>query len=96
MRRLAAVLLTISGWFPAQLYAATPTEPQQSKTQIADVVREISPKNIEATIRKLVSFGTRHTLSETASETHGIGAARKWIQSELARYSSDSAVDCRW
>ncbi|HEV8185589.1 MAG TPA: M28 family metallopeptidase [Chthoniobacterales bacterium] len=52
-------------------------------------MREISAKNIEATIRKLVSFGTRHTLSDATSETRGIGAARRWIQSELERYSKD-------
>jgi hypothetical protein len=90
MRRLVTVLLVVPGWFSTQLSAATTTGPQQSKTQIVDVVREISPKNIEANIGKLVSFGTRHTLSETASETHGIGAARKWIQSQFERYSSDS------
>jgi hypothetical protein len=58
--------------------------------QIAGVVKEISAKNIEASIRKLVSFGTRHTLSETTSETRGIGAARRWLQSEFARYSKDA------
>src|ERR1041385_1791770 len=76
--------------FSIPLYAASPTPSDQNKNQIADVVREISAKNVEATIRKLVSFGTRHTLSETTSKTHGIGAAREWIQSEFARYSSDS------
>ena len=54
------------------------------------MVAEISPKNIAGTIRKLVSFGTRHTLSETESETHGIGAARKWIRSEFESISKES------
>ncbi len=52
---------------------------QRGSAQIAQAAREISPKNIEATIRKLVSFGTRHTLSDATSETRGIGAARRWI-----------------
>ncbi len=43
---------------------------------------------IEADIRKLVSFGTRHTLSETQSDNHGIGAARRWIKDEFERISS--------
>lgn len=64
--------------------------PSKGSPQIAKTVREISPKNIEATITKLVSFGTRHTLSETTSETRGIGAARRWIQSEFERYSKDA------
>ncbi len=58
--------------------------------QIAGVVKEISASNIEASIRKLVSFGTRHTLSETESETRGIGAARRWLQAEFQRYAKDS------
>jgi hypothetical protein len=58
--------------------------------QIQKIVSEISAKNIEATIRKLVSFGTRHSLSETESETHGIGAARRWIKAEMERYSKES------
>ena len=54
------------------------------------MVKEISAKNIEANIRKLVSFGTRHTLSDPTSETRGIGAARHWLETEFQRYSKDS------
>jgi hypothetical protein len=53
--------------------------------QIDQIVREISPQRIQAYIEKLVSFGTRHTMSDTVSETRGIGAARRWIKSELER-----------
>jgi len=51
--------------------------------QVAAIVAAISPQRIEARVRRLASFGTRHTLSETASETRGIGAARRWIKAEL-------------
>ncbi len=47
------------------------------------IAAEISAKRIEATIRKLVTFGTRNSLSDTKSDTRGIGAARRWIESEL-------------
>ena len=40
------------------------------------------------TIRKLVSFETRNSLSDTTSDTKGIGAARRWIKSELERCSA--------
>lgn len=53
--------------------------------QIEGIVKAISADSIEARIKKLVSFGTRHTLSETISKTRGIGAARKWIKSELTQ-----------
>lgn len=48
-----------------------------------------SAKRIETDIRKLVSFGTRHTLSDTLSETQGIGAARRWIKTEFDKISTD-------
>src|SRR3954468_15930729 len=72
--------------------ATTPeAEPQiKENPQIAAVLSDISAKNIEATIRKLVSFGTRHTLSDAQSESRGIGAARRWIQSEFERYGKES------
>lgn len=46
-----------------------------------------SADRIEADITKLVSFGTRHTLSDTTSKTRGIGAARRWIKSEFEKIS---------
>lgn len=42
-----------------------------------------------ADVARLVSFGTRHTSSETASETRGIGAARRWLAEEFARISQE-------
>lgn len=70
--------------------AAAPFPEPSPNPQVTEVVSQISPQQIEADIRKLVSFGTRHTLSETKSDTHGIGAARRWLQSEFERYSKDS------
>lgn len=58
--------------------------------EIQKMIREVSAKNIEATIRKLVSFGTRNTLSEQDNPTRGIGAARDWIYAEFQRFN----VEC--
>lgn len=58
--------------------------------QIEKIVSEISAASIENNIRKLVGFGTRHTLSDQDHPTRGIGAARRWIKSEFDRYSSES------
>lgn len=58
--------------------------------QIEKMVKEVSSANIEANVRKLVSFGTRHTMSDTTSTTTGIGAARNWIKSEFEKYSAAS------
>jgi hypothetical protein len=58
--------------------------------EIAAMLREIDARNIERAIRKLVSFGTRNTLSRQDDPARGIGAARDWIYSEYQRYSRES------
>lgn len=57
---------------------------------IKQMVDEVSSKNIEANIRKLVSFKSRHTLSDTTSTTEGSGAARNWIKAEMEKYALES------
>ncbi|MCA1573728.1 MAG: M20/M25/M40 family metallo-hydrolase, partial [Acidobacteria bacterium] len=52
---------------------------------IARIVQEIDARNIERMIRKLVSFGTRNTLSTQDDPNRGIGAARDWLYSELLK-----------
>ncbi|SHN38389.1 Peptidase family M28 [Duganella sacchari] len=73
---------------------ATAAEPdtKRHQAQIDQIVKEISPVRIEATIRKLVGFRTRHTMSDTVSETEGIGAARRWIKAELERCGAGTAL----
>ncbi len=61
--------------------------PPQSSQMMMEIANAPSAERIEADIRKLVSFGTRHTLSDTVSETRGIGAARRWIKSEFEKIS---------
>ncbi|HKN84351.1 MAG TPA: M20/M25/M40 family metallo-hydrolase [Pyrinomonadaceae bacterium] len=58
---------------------------------IANIVRDIDARNIEATIRKLVSFGTRNTLSEQNDPNRGIGAARDWLYSEFLKAAARSS-----
>ena len=47
---------------------------------IYDIISEVSSERIKKDVKKLASFGTRHTLSDTLSEKRGIGAARRWIK----------------
>ncbi|HVV54435.1 MAG TPA: hypothetical protein VHC47_03870, partial [Mucilaginibacter sp.] len=56
--------------------SATAQTTVMQDAEIKKMCDEVSAKNIEAIIRKLVSFKTRHTLSDTTSKTMGIGAAR--------------------
>jgi len=62
-----------------------------AQSDVSKILSEIavapSADNIEKDVRRLVSFGTRHTLSDTISKTRGIGAARRWIKSEFSAIS---------
>jgi peptidase M28-like protein len=59
--------------------------PLRPPHQIKQIVSEINARNIEQTIRKLVSFGTRNTLSEQNNSNRGIGAARDYLYSEFQK-----------
>lgn len=67
-----------------------PNEPQAPSADLTSILAQVNATNIESTILKLVSFGTRHTLSIQNSTTRGIGAARDWIHSEFQRYADAS------
>ncbi|HEY6192453.1 MAG TPA: M28 family peptidase [Bacteroidota bacterium] len=54
------------------------------------IVSEISADTLRATIDRLVGFKTRHTLSDTTSDSRGIGAARRWIKGEFLRHAGAS------
>jgi hypothetical protein len=54
--------------------ADAPVEPESREIR-HDLAADVAAARIENDIRKLVGFGTRHTLSETESATRGIGAA---------------------
>src|SRR6266536_245279 len=65
-----------------------PTQPRNP--QIARIISEIDGRNIERTIRKLVSFGARNTLSEQNDPNRGIGAARDWLYGEFEKIAAAS------
>jgi len=58
--------------------------------EIVEMLDQVSVDTVEKNIQRLADFGTRHTLSETESDTFGIGAARRWIKEEMDRYSRNS------
>ena len=76
-----------SVFLPALLLAATPVSAQapadQTATRLAPILAAVSAERLEADVRTLVGFGTRHTLSDTLSPTRGIGAARRWIHAQF-------------
>ena len=63
--------------------------PPQLDTRLYDIAKAPSAQRIETDIRKLIGFGTRNTMSDTLSNTRGIGAARRWIKSEFQKISKE-------
>jgi hypothetical protein len=58
--------------------------PEARDPRIEALVAAVDPARLQATVARLVAFGTRHTLSDTASPTRGIGAARRWLAAQVA------------
>ncbi|HMC15995.1 MAG TPA: M28 family peptidase [Albitalea sp.] len=63
--------------------AAAAGEPAGEQALLRKAAAAVQPNDLKSTITTLVSFGTRHTLSETLSQTRGIGAARRWVQARF-------------
>ncbi|TVT38392.1 M20/M25/M40 family metallo-hydrolase [Hymenobacter setariae] len=80
---LPLLVLGTPGFALAQSSAPQPA----ADPTIQRLVNEVSAKNLEADVRKMVSFGTRHTLSDTQDKKRGIGAARLWVFNEFKKYS---------
>ena len=81
-RRLIALAACLS--FSA---AFTTADQNAVNPKISKIVDEVSEARIKATIEKLVSFGTRNTMSTQDDPNHGVGAARQWIFNEFKSYS---------
>ncbi|GHF27848.1 peptidase M28 [Kordiimonas sediminis] len=68
-------------------------QPPLEVERIHKMVSDVSADRIESDIKTLVGFGTRHTLSETESNTRGIGAARRWIEAEFKKIAETCVAD---
>lgn len=79
MRRVAAALVLAAS-------AAIPA----SADPVAQMLRDVDSKRIEHTIKALVSFGTRSTLSSQDDPKRGIGAARDWLYAEFQKIAETS------
>jgi Peptidase family M28 len=93
MRWTAVLAAVLSIAMACAAQSGKPEPKVAADPQIAAALREISAQRIQGNIEKLVSFGTRLTLSaqdpESLAAGHGIGAAREWIKSEFERYSKE-------
>ena len=85
-----AVLLSATlalGTLGAQQRASTLGLERDSR--ITAAMADVSPARLRAMDSMLVSFGTRHSMSDTVSATRGVGAARRWIYAQLQQFSRD-------
>lgn len=58
--------------------------------EIVGYVKKVSKDSLQSNVEKLVSFGTRHTMSATTDKDKGIGAARNWVLSKFRDYAQNS------
>ncbi|HZG45518.1 MAG TPA: M28 family peptidase [Allosphingosinicella sp.] len=79
MRKLIFLLALAPG-----LAAAAPAPPAATPQAIAV---NVSDQSLRAMVERLVSFGTRHTLSSQTDPKRGIGASLRWTESEFRRYA---------
>ena len=68
----------------------TPPPQNGPDPQIVRMLREVDPARIEANVRKLAGFHTRHTLSDAPEQSSGIVTAREWIRGEFERCRDES------
>lgn len=84
---MRALSIALTGALLASAPAAAQTVQEQAL--LHRLAGEIRPERMRADIEAMVGFGTRHTMSETASDTRGIGAARRWAQGRFEAISRD-------
>lgn len=84
----AATVPLVSGSAQAATGANLPRS--ASDPGLRDLLRQIDPDRIRATILKLVSFGTRHTASSQTDPNRGIGAATKWVTDQMNSFAANS------
>jgi hypothetical protein len=81
---IAAALLAFAASADAQRQRRAPAA---SPAPLSALAAEVSQERLRATVERLVGFGTRHTLSARDHPTRGIGAALRWTEEELRRFS---------
>jgi acetylornithine deacetylase/succinyl-diaminopimelate desuccinylase-like protein len=88
LRSMMALVLAVATLAGAQAAPRPDADPRIEK-----IVAAVSEQRMRELLTKLVSFGTRNTLSDQASATRGIGAARNWILEEMRRSSEKLRVN---
>ena len=92
--KVFAVLLSsvaLMGAAPGPAPAPVPAEPY---AQLQQIIAPVSGAEMKKTVEKLVSFGTRHTLSSQTDPKRGIGAALNWTESQFKSFGLETVRPC--
>ncbi len=95
MKNFYLLILLIS-LLSVEISAQSGSLPNQNQSKvnsthlINEIMSQVSEDSIRSYLVKMASFFTRHTNSDTVSETTGIGAARRWVYSKFQEFSSAS------
>src|SRR6187397_3750289 len=89
MKKLLFAFVLLASW--NLLFAQT----NQKDPMIVKMVNEVSKDSLESYVKKMVSFGTRNTLSSQSDPNRGIGAARNWVLSRFNEFAKQSAAGGR-
>jgi hypothetical protein len=71
--------------------ASTTNTPFVPDPDLIQMLGQVDPNRIQATIQRLVDFGTRHTLSSQTDPVRGIGAATAWVTEQLQAIAATSS-----
>lgn len=86
------LLVASAALFSATAPATPPLPPPEAK--VADIARNVDAARMRATVEKLVSFGTRHTLSSQTDPKRGIGASVRWAEAEMKKLGLETLQTC--
>lgn len=78
---------------PVFCFVITSTSAQtiiQKDAAIEKMVAEVNTDSLKSYVSKMVSFGTRNTLSTQTNPKRGIGAARLWVLSKFNEFAKGS------
>ena len=89
MYRASFALLALTS--TTALNAQAPTTPE---AKVADIASAVDAGHMKRTVEKLVSFGTRHTLSSQSDPKRGIGAAVRWAEAEMKKLGLETLQTC--
>lgn len=98
MKSISTVYLLAALLLSTVLFSQTTVDDPEIKKMIL----EIKADKLESIVRKLVSFGTRHSVSDTKSDLGGVGAAQRWIKAEFDKHAKESggrltsSIDYYW